>query len=205
MRFFKSKLAKVATLGVIAASGATYQFALAHCDTVEGPVAKAARASLATGKVDESLWWVQEKDEPEIRKAFSAAIAARKGSAESRSVADEYFLENLVRVHRMGEGESYTGIKPLGTPIDPAIAMADRALTKKDADELANEVAWHVKQAIKARYSETVKLKAHSPHSVAAGREYVAAYVHYIHMIEAIDAAVSAKAGHGGHKDGHAK
>jgi hypothetical protein len=41
--------------------------------------------------------------------------------------ADMYFFETLVRIHRAGEGASYTGLKP-GAEIDPAIAMADEAL-----------------------------------------------------------------------------
>lgn len=205
MRVLNTSFVRFATLGLLATSFAAYQFALAHCDTADGPVAKAARSSLARGNVNESLWWVQEKDEGEIREAFDRSLNARKGTEAARRVADQYFLETLVRIHRQGEGIGYTGVKPAGTPIDPAIAMADRALETGKGDEMANEVAWHVKQAIKARYAETLRLKAHAPHSVAAGREYVAAYVEYFHMVEAIDAAVSKKAHQGGHEEGHGK
>ena len=43
----------------------------AHCDSVNGPVVKAAQAALAAGNVDLVLVWVQPGDEKEIREAFA--------------------------------------------------------------------------------------------------------------------------------------
>src|SRR6187549_2504984 len=81
--------------------------ALAHCDGLDGPVVKAAQRALATRNPALVLiWvlWVQGKDEPEIRKAFEQTLAVRELSLQARELADRFFFETLVRVHRAGEG-----------------------------------------------------------------------------------------------------
>jgi hypothetical protein len=51
--------------------------ALAHCDGLDGPVVQAAQRALDTRNPALVLIWVQEKDEPEIRKAFEQTLAVR--------------------------------------------------------------------------------------------------------------------------------
>ena len=86
----------------------------AHCDTLDGPVVTAAKEALDTGDANPVLIWVQEKDEAQIREAFNKTLSVRKLSPETKDLADMYFFETLVRVHRAGEGASYTGLKPAG-------------------------------------------------------------------------------------------
>ncbi|HZY30769.1 MAG TPA: DUF6448 family protein, partial [Candidatus Methylomirabilis sp.] len=74
--------------------------AMAHCDGMDGPVVEAAQKALASGDVNLVLIWVQKEDEKEIQEAFDRTLAARKLSAEAKEVADMYFFETLVRVHR---------------------------------------------------------------------------------------------------------
>ena len=47
-------------------------------------------------------------------------------SAEARELADRYFFETLVRIHRAGEGAPYTGLKPAGRDLGPAVPAAVR-------------------------------------------------------------------------------
>lgn len=88
--------------------------ALAHCDGLDGPVVKAAQRALETRNPALVLIWVQEQDEPEIRKAFEQTLAVRALSSQARELADRFFFETLVRVHRAGEGAPFTGLKPAG-------------------------------------------------------------------------------------------
>ena len=81
-----------------------------HCDSMDGPVVKAAQRALATGEVNHALIWVQAQGEAEVRAAFTKALAVRKLSPDAKDLADLYFFETLVRVHRAGEGEPYTGL-----------------------------------------------------------------------------------------------
>jgi Family of unknown function (DUF6448) len=85
--------------------------ALGHCDGMDGPVVKAAQKALEAGNVNLVLIWVQKADEVEVRKAFDQTITVRKLGPEARALADRYFFETLVRLHRAGEGAPYTGLK----------------------------------------------------------------------------------------------
>ena len=78
--------------------------ARAHCDSLDGPVVKAALEALDTRNPAYALIWVTAADEPEIRSAFERTLAVRALGPQARDLADRFFLETLVRVHRAGEG-----------------------------------------------------------------------------------------------------
>lgn len=110
----------------------------AHCDGLDGPVVKAARQAIDTGNVNLVLIWVQKNDEAEIKKVFQKTLSVRKLSPAAKDLADMYFFETLVRIHRVGEGASYTGLKPAGRDLGPAIPAADLALKSGDVAPLTN-------------------------------------------------------------------
>ncbi len=55
--------------------------------------------------------WVLPDDEAEFRETFEQTLTVRELGDEARQLADRAFFETLVRLHRMGEGASYTGLK----------------------------------------------------------------------------------------------
>ncbi len=170
--------------------------ALAHCDTMDGPIIKNAQEALETGKAELVLMWIQKKDEPELMQAFRKAREVRKLNPAARELADRYFLETFVRLHRAGEGAPYTGIKPAGTEADPAVERADRALETGSADELLKFISEAIMHGVREQYQRALSLKKESGHSVEAGRDYAAAYVAYVHYVEKLYNDAAAKGGH---------
>jgi hypothetical protein len=155
-----------------------------HYDTMNGPVVTAAKKALETGNVNLVLIWVQKKDEAEITKAFQKTLAVRKLNPEAQQLADMYFFETLVRIHRAGEGEPYTGIKPAGTEVESGIEAADKALELGSLDELIRHLDEAIHQGINARFQQVLAKKQFKPDNVEAGREYVKAYVQFIHYVQ---------------------
>lgn len=180
-----SLLAAVAAAAVLLAPSP----ALAHCDTVDGPVVQDARAALASGEVTPVLKWVKAGREAEIREAFRQALAVRGLGAEARTLAEQYFFETLVRVHRDGEGAAYTGLKAAGTAVEPGIAAADAALASGSVDELVKLVTSGVDQGLRQRHARAVEARKHAAESVERGREFVEAYVDLMHYAERLVAA----------------
>jgi hypothetical protein len=179
--------------------------ASAHCDTLDGPVVTAARAALETGKLAPVLAWVRPADEGELRAAFASARAARKTGKEARDVADRWFFETVVRVHRAGEGAPYTGLKPAGAP-EPAVAAADRAIARGDAAQLEELLVDAVRDGLRAHLARLQRERAPGE-DVEAGRRWVAAYVPFVHWAEGVHAAAGASAehAHGGEAREHAE
>ena len=167
--------------------------ASAHCDTLNGPVVTAARVALQRGDVTPVLKWVKETEEPEVREAFQRTMAVRGASAEARDLADLYFFETLVRLHRQGEGEPYTGLKP-ASAIDPAIEGADRALETGSVNDVVTLVTERAAAGIRERFARAQARQKHADESVAAGREYVTAYVEFIHYVEQLHLDISGAA-----------
>lgn len=175
--------------------------AAAHCDTMDGPVVTAARTALEKGEITPVLGWIREQDEPEVRAAFERTLAVRRLSPEARDLADLYFFETLVRLHRAGEGEPYSGLKPAGTPVEPAVAAADKALETGSADELVRELTGGVAAGLRQRFVVALERKRHAPESVEAARKFVEAYVDLTHYAERIHLDATAAAGHAEHAE----
>jgi hypothetical protein len=175
--------------------------ALGHCDSMNGPVLKLARKALETGNVNYVLPWVRPMDEGAIRHAFEHALKVRSLGEEARSLADLHFFETLVRIHRAGEGEPYTGIKPAGHDLGPAIPAADRALEEGSDEAVARLLTEAVRHGVRERLRAAMSRKSFDVNDVAAGRRYVEAYVPYVHYIEKLweTAAAPALAHHAPH------
>jgi hypothetical protein len=171
----------------------------AHCDTMDGPVVTTAKLALDRGDVTPVLKWVRKGDESRIRLAFEHTLKVRALGPEAREMADNYFFETLVRVHRAAEGEPYTGLKPAGTEVEPGIALADKALQMGSADEFVKQVTSEVASNIRQRFLRAQEASKHANQSVEAGREYVAAYVEFIHYVENMHQALKGPASHPEH------
>ena len=157
--------------------------ASAHCDTLDGPVVAAARKALDTGNVNLVLIWVQKRDDAEIRNHFQKTVAVRKVGTQARELADMYFFETLVRLHRAGEGAGYTGLKPAGK-IEAPIAAADKSLETGKLASVAKLVSERMEQGLHRHFEDMMKKKKYNPDDVAAGRAFASAYVEYTHYVE---------------------
>lgn len=169
-----------------------------HCDTLAGPVVTTAKAALEKGDVTPVLKWVKKEHEGEIREAFKNTLAVRKLSPQAKKLADMYFFETLVRIHRAGEGAPYTGLKP-EEAVEPIIAEADKALEKGSVDDLVKHVTGAVAKGIRERFTHAKETMKNADKNIEAGREFVEAYVVFTHYVEGIyEAAKKASHGHSG-------
>jgi hypothetical protein len=173
----------------------------AHCDTLDGPVVMAAKTALEKGDVTPVLKWVKKDQEEEVRSAFKKTMAVRGKSPEAKELADMYFFETLVRIHRASEGAPYTGLSA-GLP-EPIIVEADKALEKGSADHLVKHVSEAVAKGIRQRFQKTLEGKKHAEDSVAAGRAFVESYVEFTHYVERIHLDVAGQATHHGEPAAH--
>ncbi len=175
--------------------------AYAHCDTLDGPVVKTATAALEKGDVTPVLKWVKKEHESEIRDLFKKTLIVRSKGKDARELADMYFLETLVRLHRAGEGEPYTGLKPAGV-VEPAVIEADKALESGSVEGVVKFITEGASKGIRERFTKAQEAKKHADQSVDAGREFVEAYVQFIHYVERLhqDSTVRAEHHHGTHE-----
>ena len=180
--------------------------ALAHCDGLDGPVVKAAQRALETRNPTLVLIWVQEQDEPEIRDAFQKTLAVRELSPQARELADRFFFETLVRVHRAGEGAPFTGLKPAGRDLGPAVPAADEAVRVGSVETVRHLLTVAIQERLRQQFGEVMATKTFDPDDVAAGRTYVKAYVEFIHFVELLyDSTMKTPHGHFEEREAAAK
>ncbi|HEX7584592.1 MAG TPA: DUF6448 family protein [Prolixibacteraceae bacterium] len=169
-------------------------FSFAHCDTKDGPVVADARKAIEENNVNYVLKWVQPVDEKEIKEVYELIMKVRMLSPEAKELSNNYFFETLVRVHRSGEGVSYTGVKPSGTPIDEKIFAADKSIALGNLSPLNDLVPKDNLPELKKRFDKVLSLKNFDVNNVQAGREYIEAYVQFFHYAEGEEE---------GHNQGH--
>jgi hypothetical protein len=163
-----------------------FNTAYAHCDSMEGPVVKASQKALETGNINYVLVWVKTEDEREIREMFDKVNKVGTLGADAKELANVYFFETVVRIHRMGEGVGYTGLKPVGFKPEEGIEAADIAIEKNSVENILAHLNKKHHSKVKDYFTDLQSKKNYEVNNVKAGREYVAAYVHFIHYIESL-------------------
>jgi hypothetical protein len=154
-----------------------------HCDTMDGPVVKAAKRALESNNVNLILAWVHKESEAELKQAFKRTQSVRETSGdnlEGTELADLWFFETAVRLHRAGEGAPYAGIKPAGLLESPAIPMADEAVETENPDKVIGFLVDSVKEELSKRFKLAVSKKRFDENDVGAAREYVQAMLGFV-------------------------
>ena len=176
----------VLLLSVILLSFASPQIASAHCDSYDGPVIKDALKALEQQNVELVLKWVEPKYDEIITDKFNQTLKLKGSNEEVNKILRTHFLEKLVRLHREGEGASFTGLKPANS-MTPMVEMADNSLEKNDINYVVNAVNSHLTEVLKERFAKAIELSKTKDNSVEQGRAYVEAYVEYTHTLEALE------------------
>lgn len=172
--------------------------ARAHCDSEDGPVARAVQKALETGNLNLVLPYAPASAEAELKATFAEARKVRILGADARKLADRLFLETAIRLHRAGEGATFTGVKPAGIDYGPMIAAAERALETgdlqtikavllKEIDHILGERLAHVRELRKVSSEPT------NYNQVAAARERISAELGFITFAEGLRQAVLGK------------
>ncbi|MCX8207027.1 MAG: DUF6448 family protein [Methanothrix sp.] len=144
------------------------------------PVVTAARKALETGNINLILPWVPKTAEDELRRSFEKALQARKLGKEAAEVADYWFFETAVRLHREGEGAPYTGLKPAGLDWGPIVPRADMAIEKGDPGEVVCLIVHAVEEELERRFRHAMETKNYDVNDVEAAREYVQAMLGFV-------------------------
>ncbi len=175
----------------------------AHCDSVEGPVVLAAKRSLQTGNLNHVLIWVGEEDEIEIRNMFDKVNNVRNLNEEVKHLADMYFFETVVRVHRMGEGVGYTGLKNESFKPEEGIEAADIAIENNSVENILAHLDKAEHEKVTHYFKELQSNRNFDLNNIKAGREYVGSYVHFIHYIEGLFSGENEHENHSEEKHSH--
>ncbi|MEW6035302.1 MAG: DUF6448 family protein [Candidatus Micrarchaeota archaeon] len=175
-----------------------------HCDTLDGPVVKAAMKALEKGNVNLVLPWVHEGAEGEVRAAFGKAMKARKQGADAAEVADLWFFETVVRLHRAGEGAPYNGLKPAGLDTGPVIPRAESAIGTGNCGEVTSLLSNAVKEEVEGRFAEAMEKRDYDADDVRAARAYVDAMLDFLLYSHHTYMKIRGGAAHGEGKGGHA-
>lgn len=163
------------------------QRASAHCDTMDGPTAQDGQTALDTRNPSVALKWVGPESASELSAVFERSLAARELGGAAREVADRWFLENLIRLHRAGEGVAFTGLKPTGTPVDERVAAADRSIADGDLRSLVGQVPSDRRPELTRRFATLLERQHYDIDDVDAGRAYIEAYVRFFKFAEGED------------------
>jgi len=151
-----------------------------HCDTRDGPVVKAAQKALETGNLNYVLIWIPRESEEELQRVFEKTLRARKAGRDAQEVADDWFFETAIRLHRAGEGAPYTGMKPAGLSEGPVVPRAEKAIETGNPKETIDFILKTVEDDLLDRFRHLMEKKDYDINDVAAGREFIEGYIGWV-------------------------
>lgn len=151
-----------------------------HCDTMDGPVVKAAEMALEMENVNYILPYISQDDEYELRDAFERTLVVRELSGDAAELADYWFFETAVRLHRKTEEKCYNGLKPSGLDWGPIIFRAERAVDNENLDELMNFLMDFIHEDIKIRFDDVLSKKDYDVNQVEDARDYINSLLEFI-------------------------
>ena len=144
-----------------------------HCDSLSGPVVKMAKKALETGNVNLILPYVPQESESEVIAAFKKVFPLHQQPNGVHEIADTFFFETVVRLHRAGEGAPYTGLKPEGLDEGPIIPIAEKAIETGSVEELKEALLQIIASEVEYRLAHLQYLKQFVGESVPDARAYV--------------------------------
>jgi len=168
----------------------------AHCDTMSGPVAVSARKALKTGDFETIQIWVGQEQQKELKQRFDECLAVRQMGGKAKDLADKYFTETAIRLHRQAEGMPFTGVKP-AQPLPADIAAAERAMETNDVKVITDILTKEIEAQTKVWFDKAIEAKKHKDESVEAGRKWVDAYVKYVVYVHGLYQQIKASPQHG--------
>jgi hypothetical protein len=132
-----------------------------------------AKKALETGNVKFILPYVPKESEGEVIAAFNKVLPLHQQPNGAHEIADMFFFETVVRLHRAGEGAPYTGLKPAGLDEGPVIPIAENAIEAGSVEELKMTLTHIIADEVEKRFEHMQHLKQHADESVDMTREYV--------------------------------
>jgi hypothetical protein len=155
-----------------------------NCDGMDGPVVKAAEMALEMENVNFILPYISPDDEGELKYAFERTVELRELSADAAELADYWFFETAVRLHLKWRGNPYTGIKPAGINVGPALSLAEDALAKEDLKDLMSFMISFVREDIQDRFEDVLSKKDHELNDVEDARDYVNSMLDFVRYLQ---------------------
>ncbi len=96
------------------------------------------------------------------------------------------FFATLVRIDRAGEGASYTGLKPAGRDLGPAIPAGNKALDSGSEKALVKLLTESVQDGVIEHFKKVLERKKIDNNDVEKGRAFMKAYVEFVHYVQRI-------------------
>jgi len=151
-----------------------------YIDSMDGPVVKAAEKALDMENIKYVLPYVSSEDEEEIKDSFERTLLVRELSGDAAELADYWFFETTVRLHRKEEEKTYTGLKSAGTDWGPIIPKIDLAIKTENIDELLNFLLNFIREDIMSRFDDLLSKKDYDLNDVEDARDYISSREEFI-------------------------
>ena len=151
-----------------------------YIESMDGPIVKAAETALDMENINYVIPFVSSKDSGELKDAFEKTLSVRELSGEAAELADFWFFETVVRLHRINNGNSYNGLKPAGIDWGPIIPKLDKAFETEKIDEFLNFLLNFIQEDIRSRFDDVLFKKDYDINDVEDARDYINSMLEFV-------------------------
>jgi len=155
-----------------------------HCDSMDGPVVKAAEMALEMENINYALPYILESFEDELKDAFERTIQVRELSGDAAELADYWFFETTVRLHLKGRKRPYTGLKSSEITEDHVLSMADQAIDNENLNNLMPFLLNSIKEDIEIRFDDVLSKKDYDLNDIEDARDFVDSMLNFYFYLQ---------------------
>ena len=153
---------------------------LSYIDSMDGPVVQAAEEALEIENVNYILPFVARENEEELKDAFEKTISVRELSGEAAELADYWFFETAVRLHKKSQNEPYNGLKPAGKDFGPIISKLETAIETESIKEFLDFLMNFIREDIESGFDDVIFKKDYDINQVEDARDYINSMLEFV-------------------------
>jgi hypothetical protein len=113
-----------------------------------------------------------------------------------QDLAINWYFETVSRLHRAGEGLLYTNVNLAGLEKSPVVLKAMKAIETGDVEGVLRFIPNAMEDDFRHSFHHIMEKKDYDVNDVAAGREYVAAFIEFIGYVHLISTSIPIETGH---------
>ena len=148
-----------------------------------GPVMRAAKRALETGKPHYILSWIPEESENTLKNLLEKACCARNIQKDTHDHIVNWYFETINRLHSGYFGSHNLNISTKTPEEKTIIFLVERACESGNFEEITTVIQDTPAGEMQQRFNDVMRKRDYGVDNIAAGRVYVSAFTDFIAFV----------------------
>jgi hypothetical protein len=161
-----------------------------------GPIMKAAQMALETGNANYILIWVPEESENALKNILEKTCCDRSVKKNMQNRTIDWYFETVNRLHFTNKGVLHSCLKPGDRDESTIVPMIERAIETGNFEKILGFIPNAHVADVRERFKHVLDKSNYNRNNIAAGREYVSAFIDFLTYVHTIRTCIPGEENH---------